>query len=137
MKKRLFLIITVFAVFLLLLSGCEGVEQGSLKSITRPYIAQYECTSATLGGEDIKDRFECLEIILKDKENFELVYQPKDGERRIYKSKYTFDTETHELTADIGILGYQFKPTVKVQNGKFTIVKQIGAKQLVLNFKAK
>ncbi|MDE6442260.1 MAG: hypothetical protein K2L12_05875 [Clostridia bacterium] len=137
MKKRLLLVLSVIAIFCLFISGCDVANQGSLKSITRPYIAQYECVSATLGGEDIKDRFECFEIVLKDRENFELIYQPKDGEKHIYKSKYEFDIETRELTADISVLGYKFKPTVTVQNGKFTIVKQIGTKQLVLNFKAK
>lgn len=137
MKKRLLLVLTVVSIFCLFISGCDVTNQGSLKSITRPYIAQYECVSATLGGEDIKDRFECFEIVLKDKENFELVYQPKDGAKRIYKSKYEFNIKTRELTADISVLGYRFKPTVTVKNGQFTIVKQIGAKQLVLNFKAK
>ena len=137
MKKKLFLIIAFIAIFSTLFSACDVKNQSSLNSLTRPYIAQYECTEATYGGVDIKDKFEYIEIILKDKENLELIYKPVDGEKHTHKSKYNFNTETRELSAEIGILGYRFKPVVKIQNGRFTVTQQIGAKPLILKFKAK
>ncbi len=124
-------------MFLLILSACDAREAGSLKSITRPYIAHYECTEATLGGEDLLDKFEYIEIVLVDKEEMQLIYKPKEGKKSKIKSNYSFNLETRELTADIGIYGYRFRESTIVENGKFTVTKTIGEKQLILKFKTK
>ncbi len=130
--------LTVFcSMFLLILSACDAREAGSLKSITRPYIAHYECTEATLGGENLLDKFEYIEIVLVDKEEMQLIYKPKDGKKSKIKSNYIFNLETRELTADIGIYGYRFRESTIVENGKFTVTKTIGEKQLIMKFKTK
>ena len=84
-------------------------ECGSLKSITRPYIAQYECIEAKFGEENYLEKFDYIKLTLKDKENMEICYKLKNSERTIVKSKYDFDVESKRLTADVGILGYKFK----------------------------
>lgn len=131
------MIAAICSILLLLLPACDVRNAGSLKSLTRPYIAQYECTEATLGGENLFDTYEYIEIILVNKEEMQLIYKPKNGEKHTVEGTYTFNMDTRELTADIGILGYKFRESAKVEHGKFTISKAIGAKQLVMKFKAK
>ena len=136
MKKR-FIVITLLCTLLLsLLSACELKNAGPLKSITNPYIAQYECIEARLGEEDLLKRFEFITITLQNKENLELSYKPKDGEAKTIKSKYNFDINSRTLTSEIGILGYSFKQSTVIEKGQFTISKPIGGKQLIVKFKA-
>ena len=137
MKRKLIILAAVLSLILVLLPACDARKAGSLKSITKPYIAQYECIEATLGGEDFLKDFDYIEIILVDKEKMELVYKPKNGEKHKVESTYNFDIDTRELTAEIGIYGYTFRERTKVEHGKFTVSKAIGNKQLIMQFKAK
>ena len=136
MKKRFIFFALICTLLLALLPACDIKNAGSLKSITNPHVAQYECTEATLGEEDLLKKFDFIKITLVDKENLELNYKQKDGESRLIKSKYTFDVKTRTLTAEMGILGYSFKQSTVVEKGKFTISKSIGGKQLIMKFRA-
>ncbi len=136
MKKRLILFVVFCTLLLTLLSACNLNVGGPLKSITNPYIAQYECVEAKLGEDDLLKKFDYIKITLVNKENLELSYKPKDGESKTIKSKYTFDVKSRTLTAEIGLLGYTFKESTVVEKGKFTLTKSIGGKQLVMKFKA-
>lgn len=122
-----------FAPFI---SACDIKSAGPLKSITHPYIAQYECVEATLGGEDLLKKFDYIKITLLDTENMEISYKQKDGENKSINSKYNFDTKTRVLTAEVGLLGYTLKQSTVVEKGKFTLSKSIGGKQLIMKFKA-
>ena len=136
MKKRV-IILTVLCTFLLtLLSACDIKNAGPVKSLTRPYIAQYECIEATLGDEDLLDKFDYIKITLLDKDKLELSYKPKEGDSKSIESNYSFDINTRTLTAEIGILGYTFKQSTVIEKGKFTLSKPIGSKQLIMKFKA-
>lgn len=137
MKKKLIIISAICALLLVLLPACNAKDTGSLKSLTRPYIAQYECTDATYGGEDLLKKFDYIEVLLEDKEQLQVIYRQKGSERRVVKGKYTFDLDTREMNADIGIFGVKIKQSVTVKNGRFTVSKPIGKKQLIMNFKAK
>ena len=137
MKRKLIFFAFICTLFLLLLSACDAREIGSLKSITSPYIAHYECTEAYYGEENILDKFDLIEINLVNKKQMELIYKLKDEDKRVIETEYTFDMDTRELSAEIGILGHKFRQTATVKNGKFTISKSIGSKQLVMKFEAK
>ncbi len=138
MKKKFFIVLATFCLILpLVVCACDAREAGSLKSITRPYIAQYECTEATLGEDNILDKFEYINVILVNKDTMQVIFKPKNGKKQISKAKYNFNADTRELTADIGIYGYKFKQSTIVEKGKFTISKAIGQKQLIMKFKAK
>ena len=136
MKKRVIIFAILCTFLLTCLSACDMKNAGSLKSITRPYIAQYECVEAKLGDEDLLEKFDYIKITLVDKDNLELNYKLKEGENSSVKSKYSFDIESRTITAEIGILGYTIKQSTKVEKGKFTISKSIGGKQLIMKFKA-
>ena len=103
-KKFIVLSAIICALLLILLPACDAQNAGSLKSITRPYIAQYECTEATFGGDNILDKFDYIEVNLLDKEKIQLIFKIKNSEKRVTDGKYTFDPKTHELSADIGVL---------------------------------
>ena len=58
----------------------------------------------------------------ESKNELEVIYKLKIGDRKIISSPYEFNPETHELSADIGILGYKFKQTVIIKNGRFILI---------------
>ena len=137
MRKKLIFPTIICALLLLLLPACDAREIGSLNSITSPYIAHYECTEAYYGEENILDKFDYVEIKLVNKKQMQLIYKLKGEDKRVIESEYSFDAKSRELSAEIGLLGLKFRQSTTVNNGKFTISKTIGAKQLVMKFEAK
>ena len=136
MKKRLIIFVVLCTLVLTLLSACDMKNAGPLKSITHPYIAQYECVEATLGDEDLLDKFDYIKITLVNNDTLELNYKLKDGDNKTIESNYNFDVNSRTLTAEVGILGYTVKQSTVIEKGKFTISKSIGGKQLIMKFKA-
>ena len=136
MKKRLIIFVVLCTLVLTLLSACDMKNAGPLKSITHPYIAQYECVEATLGDEDLLDKFDYIKITLVNNDTLELNYKLKDGDNKTIESNYNFDLNSRTLTAEVGILGYTVKQSTVIEKGKFTISKSIGGKQLIMKFKA-
>ncbi len=139
-KSRILLLISVIAALLALvftLPACTIKAEGSIQSITRPYIAQYECTKARLGEKNLLDDYDYVRFVLLDKNQLELEYKPKNGEKQTRTGTYQLDPQTRELTAEIGLLGYRFKESVILEKGRFTVTKPIGTKELVLVFEMK
>lgn len=136
MKKRLIIFAVLCTLILTLLSACDMKNAGPLKSITHPYIAQYECIEATLGDDDLLDKFDYIKITLVNSDTLELNYKLKDGDNKTIESNYDFDINSRTLTAEVGILGYTVKQSTVIEKGKFTISKSIGGKQLIMKFKA-
>ena len=136
MKKRLIAIVVLFTLLLSFACACDMKNTGPLKSITHPYIAQYECVEAKLGEEDLLKKFDYIKLTLVNSNTLELNYKQKDGNNKTLKSNYTFDTKSRTLNAEIGLLGYKFKQSTVIEKGKFTISKSIGGKQLIMKFKA-
>ncbi|MDE6001706.1 MAG: hypothetical protein K2G96_05265, partial [Clostridia bacterium] len=90
MKKKILFTLAAFCMLLpLFVCACDAREAGSLKSITRPYIAQYECTEATLGDENLLEKFEYIKIVLVNKDTMQIIYKPKNGKKQINETKYT------------------------------------------------
>ena len=138
MKRKLMHILAVLAFSVTLLSACGSLQaNASIKSITKPYIAQYECTEARYGEANILDYYDYIRIVFLNNTEFEIIYKTKGGEKRSYTGTYTIDPATRELEGDMGILGYKFKEKVKVENGQFTISKILGQKELFVKFEVK
>ena len=136
MKKRLIIFAVLFTFLLTFLCACDMKNAGPLKSITHPYIAQYECVEAKLGEDDLLKKFDYIKITLVNSDTLELNYKQKEGKNKTVTSNYHFDVKSRTLTAEIGILGYAIKQSTVVEKGKFTISKSIGGKQLIMKFKA-
>jgi hypothetical protein len=135
MKRKFIILLSIF-IALLLLPACNAEKLGSIKALTRPYIAQYECYEARYGEDDFLENYDYIRIILTDKENIEIVVKPKDGDKKQICGQYKFDTKTKKLTATIGILGQDLTPSIEIIDGKFDVIKTIGNKELVMKFKA-
>ena len=137
MRRRFILVLAVLSLALILLPACNFDNSSSIKSITRPYIAQYECVEARLGERDLLQDYEYIRINFLDKQEMEISYKRKDGETRSEHGTYSVDPVTRELTGELGLLGFKFKEKTVVKNGQFTLQKTIGKRELFLMFKAK
>ena len=141
MRKRFVLFailpLTVVITFAALLCACEVQKMSSLKDLTMPYIAMYECTEARLDDEDYLEKFDYIRITLINKSDMEICFKPKDGDKRSTKGTYTYDKETHELQANIGILWVNYSEKTKIEKGSFVIKRSFGHKQLYMKFEMK
>lgn len=140
MKRKFALIFIFLAIPLLLFPACavnnaEADAFGSLKYITKPYIAQYECVEARLGDIDLLEKYEYMRIIFVDGENMTFEFKPKGGEKRSFDGKYTLDNKTRELEGEIGVLGFKFREKVILQNGKFALSLPFLGKELTVKFR--
>lgn len=137
--KKIFktLLFVTLLVSILCLSACGMENGGSLKSITRPYINEYECTEARIGDEDFLKKFEYIKVTLVDDEQLVVSYKPKDGEKRDFTCNYEMNAETRELIAEKGFFGVKTCEKVKIENGQFEIVRKIGEKTLYMKFQTK
>ena len=135
MKKYLKVLLFLIPLCLVILCSCKPIQDSSIKSITRPYVAQYECIEAKLGETNLLDDYEYVRIILLDNSDMELNYKQKNRGVHSANGKYSFDEETHEITAEIGILGYTFKEKTIIENGEFLIKKTVRNRELVMKFK--
>lgn len=133
-KFPLCLLLSAAMTVALLLPACEFKADGSIKSLTLPYIAQYTCVEARLGEKDILNEYEFITVTLLDRKEMELSFKRKDGEKKSYKSGYSFDPETHELTGEIGIFGYAVKQKIIVEKGGFVISHPVGNQTLYMKF---
>lgn len=134
---RLFPLLCLVALLLGLLPACEMTADGSIKSITKPYIAQYECVEARLGETDLLEQYEFISVTLLDNETLEVSYKPKEGQKQAFRTPYHFDPKTRELSGEAGILGHKLKEKVIIENGEFIINKTLGKQQLYLKFQLK
>ena len=108
----------------------------SLKAITKPHVAQYECIEAKLGNENFLDGFDYIRITLLNKSDLELSYKRTNGKKHTATGTYTFDDKTRELKADVGILGIKYTQNAVIEKGQFVINRSFGSKQLTMKFKA-
>lgn len=133
-KFKIIALICLTILSLSLLPACSMDMDGSIKSITKPYIAQYKCVEARLGKDDLLEKHDFIYITLLDGKELEVSFKPKNGEKHSFKCPYSFNPKTRELSGEAGILGFQFKEKVIVENGEFTISKPLGGRQLVMKF---
>lgn len=136
MKKKFYLLAVLFCA-VLLFPACGMDMKSSIKTITMPYIAEYECVEARLGSEDLLEKYEYFYITLLNKEELEISFKEKDGKRTLVKGTYTIDPKTRELTGETGVLGFRFKESVIVKNGEFVIEKNLGPFPLYMKFKVR
>lgn len=135
MKRKILLIVAVLSLTIFTFSACGMEIDGSIKSITKPYIAQYECVEARYGEIDLLENYDFIRITFLDKKEVEISYKKKDGEKHSATGTYSIDPETRELEAELGLLGYKFKEKTIVKNGQFTLSKIIGSRELVIIFR--
>jgi hypothetical protein len=138
MKKvsRILLLSTLSLLFIFL-CAFEIDKDSSLKDFTHPYINTYVCTKATLGNEDLLEKYEYVTITILNTSELEVAFKKTDGKRHSYTCNYQYDKKTKELSAEVGILGFTFREKTVIENGKFTISFPILSKQLIMIFQTK
>jgi len=130
MKLKTILIFPILTLILLLFPACDAAVNGSVKSLTHPYIGEYECVEGKLGEADLLEKYDYIKFNILDDKTFEMIYKQKEG-------NYSVNEETREITGEIGIFGYKFRESIKIEKGKFTITKNIMGKPLIIKFKMK
>ena len=122
-----------FSALLLALPACAN---GSLKDVTKPYLGQYECQSATLGEKDYVQDFSFIRLELKQDGEFILYYQPKNGEKAEESGTYIYDEKEQTLCISYGELGF-LKRKFPLKNGEIFVTLPIGTQTLSLKFARK
>lgn len=109
-----------------------NVKESTLNDITKPYLGEYECKSATLGETDYTEDFSYIKLELKPDETFVLHYCLKDGNKREERGKYTYDKDKSVLRfqSEIG----DFEKEFPIQDGVILIQMRLGKKMLVMKF---
>lgn len=108
---------------------------GSLKDITKPYLGEYECKSATLGKKELLDDFSYIRLELKADETFSLYYAFKGGEKKEATGRYQYDKEKKSITlVGEGLGNREFKKSFPLDKGKILITFTIGGKMLIMEF---
>ena len=121
------------AALLLVLPACGN---GSLKDITKPYLGEYECKSATLGEKDYVEDFSFIRLELKKDDEFTLYYSAKNGKKGEEAGTYTYDEKEEALTITYGENGV-FKRKFPLKNGEIFITLPIGTQTLSMKFARK
>ncbi len=134
MKKKIFAVMLAAVTACLFLCAFTFDSDSSVKSLTKPYIATYDCTYAQLGKEDLLEKYEYLKITFLDDKQLEVSFKRKKGKRHAYVSDYVYDDKTGEIKAEIGILGFKFRQATKIENGKFNLSMPILGRQLIMQF---
>lgn len=137
MKSKILSAVAAVCLCALCLCAFTFDPNSSVKALTHPYINTYTCTEAKLGDTDLLEKYEYFTITFLDEEQIELSFKPKEGQKHAYKCDYTFDDETNEFCAEIGILGYTYRQRTKIEKGQFTIQMNILNRPLVMKFEVK
>ena len=134
MKKRFILIFILAVAASLCMCAFKVDMNSSVKSLTKPYITTYECTYARLGKQDLLEKYDYLKITFLNDKELEVSFKKNKGKKHAYTAPYTYDDKTGEIKAEIGILGFKFRQSTKIENGKFNISMPILGKQLSMVF---
>ncbi len=125
--------IVIFAVF----CGFKVSELSSLREFSSPYLGEYECTEALLGGKDILKMFKTVTLTLEKEGRFTIVAKSKAGVRSEKSGTYAYEEETSELVFRAERKGKTYEKRAKLENGSFTVSQSLSGRELVLRFRAK
>ena len=123
----------VLAALVLILPSCGN---GSLKDVTKPYLGEYECQSATLGEKDYVQDFSFIRLELKKNDEFTLYYSAKNGKKGEESGKYAYNEKEETLTLIYGELGV-LKRKFPLKNGEIFVSVPIGSQTLSMKFARK
>ncbi len=134
MKKRFIAVIFIAVAACMCMCAFTLDMNSSVKTLTKPYITTYDCISARLGNQDLLDKYDYLKITFLDDKELEVSFKRKKGKKHSYTAPYTYDDESGEIKAEVGILGFKFRQAAKIENGKFTLGMPILGQQLSMVF---
>ena len=110
-----------------------GWVQGGIKDIVKPYVGEYECKQATLGGMDCLDEFDYIKLELQRNGKFTLRFCEKSGKKNTIEGTYEYDDKTKSIIFKLdSALGGQRKFPVK--DGILYITVPFGVCTLSMQF---
>ena len=122
------------------LAGCllcfPACTKGSLTEITKPYLGEYECESATLGEQDFLGEFSYLRLELKSDGEFILRYQTKQGKQGQETGQYEYDEHTQSIRF-VAKGQYELDRNFPVEKGEICLTIPIGKQILSIRFAQK
>lgn len=137
-EKIIVLFLTLICFFnIAAFVGCKTEDLSSLYSLSKPYLCEYECTSATLGGKDMLKLFKYVHVELKDDGVFTVYAKPKAGVLYKKSGAYTYNEDTKILSASIIVAQKKYSKSTKIENGGFTVSVNYSGKQLIMKFLAR
>ncbi len=110
--------------------------KATLPEITKPYVGEYECKSATLGEKEYLDEFSFVRLELHADDTFTLSYASKDGKKGQETGKYAYDFEK-ETISFLGLGDYAIERTFPLKNGQIDLTIALGKQTLHIRFAQK
>ena len=126
--------IVLCTVLCFVLCGCDVENLSSLSEFSKAYTGEYDCTHASLAGEDLLEEYAHVKLALDKGGVFRLTAQKKRGTMQSVYGRYDYDEESGEITFSANLFGRKLDKTCKMQNGSFTICQSLRGKELVLKF---
>ena len=120
---------------LLLLGGCNVSEMGSLPELSKPYVCVYECEDLSLGGEEMLDKFEKIQLELEYKGDFTLSFLTLEGMEGEYEGEYEVSVEDEELKLSMTSAGAEKSFYFRMEKGEILLDYNLGGKLLHASFK--
>lgn len=108
-----------------------------IKSLTKPYLNEYVCTYGMLGERDLLEDTEYIKVTFIDKQTLEISYKKTEGKKHAFECGYSHDDKTGEVVIDFGLFDAENKPRIIINDGRFTVSKQLGNKLLYMIFEVK
>lgn len=108
-------------------------KKGELKSITRPYLGEYECTRALLGDRDYLEDFDYVRLELRSKDEYVLRYRKKGKKEGQTDGKYRYEEGTDKLILELDERGLVTKEG-SFQVGMLTFFVPLSTKNFLVQF---
>ena len=128
MRKILLLASACLSLFLL--GGCDVSEMGSLPELSKPYVGVYECEELTLGGEEMLEKFEKIQLELEYKGDFTLSFLTLEGMKGEYEGEYEVLIEDEEIKLSMTSEGAEKHFFFRMEKGEILFDYNLGGKLL-------
>ena len=132
---RKLLLFASLCASLLLLGGCDVTEMGSLPELSKPYVGVYKCETLSLGGEDVLNKFEDIQLELEYGGDFSLSFQTLEGMEGEYEGEYEVSVEDEEIKLSVTSGGAEKQFYFRMEKGEILLDYNLGGKLLHASFK--
>ena len=119
-----------------LLISFSAFRDSKLTDITKPYLGEYECISATLGEKDLTEKFSFVRLELNADESYRLYYRDKNGNKGEEIGTYSYDEQRQEISFTWGKHG-ELKRKFPMQDGTICLCIPIGKELLQIKLEQK